>query len=285
MIKNCLNCNGEFELGVNNRIKFCSRKCYDDNKRIFWNENKGKIIELYKHGYGVHSIERLMEGKISHDFLHRLMKEEKITHDDSRSLGKVMVNLQPSEDLFYVLGVLHGDGWIVYGKHHQCKNSKMCRIALDCADKDFADAFYESCKKIGLNPSVWKHKRPKWTQGFCWRVQATSKVFVEWYKKLDYDYFLNANIEYKIPYIRGVFDSDGCNYKGMNVKITSVNREFLEMIKKNVDGFNFETKIRKIIWKTGYCHYDINIMGGKEERKRFLNLINPAIKRKRWINN
>jgi intein-encoded DNA endonuclease-like protein len=252
-----------------------------ENANRIWDEKKDAIINLYNKGYGVHSLERM--GYLSHNYLHQRLKAEGIKpNENSRSLSKVMIDLKPSEDLFYILGCCNTDASVFHVKHHQCANSKFSKIFLETKDKDFAIAFYKSCKKIGLNPNMCKHDRPKSKKGFAWRVESNSKVFVEWFKTLNYDYILNSEDILKIAFMRGVYDSDGCSINGS--KITSTYLDFISFLKSLTDSLNIQTKIycsKNQLAKNG-VKYDLIVMTGKGERKKFLELIKPAMLRKRW---
>ena len=82
----------------------------------------------------------------------------KIIAIKNRSLSKVRIDLRPSKELWYVIGVLFGDGSAYSYRHHQCKNAKFYRIELDTKDREFADEFVKCCKLIRLNPFLATRK-------------------------------------------------------------------------------------------------------------------------------
>lgn len=285
MYQNCIVC-GKQAHSKGRERKYCSFKCYYKVKNQHylarkikrWETSKDKIIEMRRNGYRISVLAKEFElsGK---DFLKDKLEELGIRQErNPRSFCKVPINLEPSEDLFYVCGVIYGDGWIRNEKHHQCKNSRMCQIGLDVADKDFALAFSRSCKKIGLNPSVWKQNKEGWTQGYAWRVLSTSMIFVDWFESIKYDFFLDADEKLQIPFIRGVFDSDGSSTSRPN--ITAKKEDFILFMKEIIENIGFSVNLK---YYEKWDFYRIYINGDKNEQGRFLEVIIPEIKRKRWI--
>jgi len=272
--------------------KFCSQRCYYVNKnketaiskKKLWEENKDKIMEMRKNGFSYKTLEKRFRLKGKNSPLRENLKGIR-QERNARSFYKVPVNLNPSNDLYYICGVLHGDGWIRNGKHYQNENSRMCGIGLDVIDRDFAENFSRCCTNIGLNPALFKHKRKYLKRGFVWRVMAWSSIFVDWFEALDYDHFNNIGNEYKADFLRGIFDSEGSVNK-YNINITSTDYDLMELISNLMEDVGFGNEIKTVdtvLRGNPYRMYRI-YLNKRDGAKDFLELIQPSIARKQWEN-
>lgn len=293
----CEECGKEFETLYKWRNKiFCNRTCYEKNRSGTWEKHKKEIISLYKQGYGIFTLEEKFG--VNHDTIWRKMKELGIPpNPNSRSLSKNMLDLSPSEDLWYVTGCCYGDASVYSYQHHQCENAKYHRLEMTCKDRDFIEAFNDSCKKIGLNThSINKKPSKTALQGFLWKVCVDSKAFqTDWWDKVSDEQVLNTPMEFKIPFMRGIFDSDGCFSNRRITQITTANEERANFLKNLIMKMGFKAAIYKSEYKnyqvenpkSGFksnnpFKYSIYIRGGKSEVQRFLEMIEPNIARKRW---
>jgi len=251
------------------------------NQILTWRNKKNGIIEDYQNGLSLEQLKKKYNISI---FLLRKNFRRNGIKLRGRSFGKV-INLEPNENLFYIIGVLYGDGSAFCYDSYPNKKYKVCRIMLDCKDLDFAKAFQNSCKKIGLNARLNTKKKTTFKQGFCWRVDCYSKILYNFYQKFDLNSMLNEKRESKIAFIRGIFDSDGCNCKKNNiVRITTIRKDFALFLKKLLETMNFKSTIYGGKQNSGYCKekYDVVILGGKSENERFLKTIKPNITRKKY---
>lgn len=253
------------------------------NQILAWRNNKNEIVKDYQNGLSLEQLKKKYNVSV---FLLRKNFRKNGIELRGRSFGK-MINLEPSDDFFYIIGVLHGDGSAFCYDNHPNKKYKIHRIMLDCKDLDFAQAFQNSCQKIGLKARLNTKKKSTFKQGFCWRVDCYSKILYNFYKKFDLNLMLKEKGKYKIAFIRGMFDSDGCNCKKNNiVRITTIRNDFALFLKKLLETMNFKSTIYGGIQNSGYVKekYDVTILGGKSENKRFLKLINSNIARKKYQN-
>jgi hypothetical protein len=266
-------------------------KCYysnknkttSDNKNYIWEEKKDKIIEMRRNGFSMETLKKRFNLNGNNFSLEDKLKDIK-QEKNARSFYKVPVDLTPSEDLFYILGVLHGDGSVYKTKYKG--NWNFHRYSLSVNDKDFAEAFNRSCWNIGLRPNFHKHKSKNCKQGFQWRVEGDSKIFVDWFNGLNYDYFNDMEEPFKISFLRGIFDSEGSVNK-YNVNITSTEYELMLLISKLMENIGFDNEIKTIdtvLRGKEYRMYRI-YLNNKNGAKDFIETINPSISRKRWEEN
>jgi len=119
--------------------------------------------------------------------------------------NRIKPNLDSTENLGYVLGLLFGDGFVY-------KNSGYYRICLEVTNRTIALNFLDSLKIIGLNPfiqeimptnGIGKQKK--------YRVTANSQNFGIWYKNLsaqNLHYFLSTK-ESIVGFIKGFYEAEG----------------------------------------------------------------------------
>jgi intein-encoded DNA endonuclease-like protein len=299
----CKACGREFETIYKWRNKkFCNRDCYTKFRDKVWDENKGEIIELYNKGFGIWNLEKKFG--MSHDFFWQKFKELGIPlNPHAKSLGKRLINLNDSEDLWYIIGCIYGDAsaysFPYLQKWGHKENSRVHRVEMTCKDLDFAETLSNSLKNIGANPHFTTKKSETSNQGFLWKICTDCKPLVKFWDSITDEQVLNLTEQYKIPLIRGIFDSDGTFYhnNGQNsCHISTTIEGRAEFIKKLIESLGFGIAIYKSdntskiikgkLMKTNNpFHYSINIRGGKSEIQRFLELIQPSIERKRWKEN
>jgi len=123
------------------------------------------------------------------------------------------LNLNPSAELAYTLGVLKGDG------HVRCDEKKYYKyfVELRVISEEFAKSFADSLRKIGLAPVLRKY-RPSigfWGRNPIYSTKAYSKKFVEWYKNLSLEEIrkiIGKNEEFAAAFVRGFYESEGSYY-------------------------------------------------------------------------
>lgn len=283
----CKGCGKEEEVIYKRRNrKYCNRDCYTKFRNKIWEENKDEIIHLWKEGKGMHTLEK--EFGIGHDFIWEKMKSLHIPpNPNSRSLMKRMVNLNPSEDLYYVLGCIYGDASAykyAYPEGHS-PNSFFHRVEMTCKDRDFIEAFQKSLQSLNMRASINSKPSETTDQGFLWKVCVDSKPLYDLWQSITDEKVLKLPKKFKIPLLRGIFDSDGCFCSFSEAKITSCDKDRILFLQQIINSLGFHTEIRETkndYVKTGK-HYDVLVRG--EEVKKFLNLINPNIQRKKWLEN
>ncbi len=131
---------------------------------------------------------------------------------------------EPSKELAYIIGVLYGDRCIKVHSHHY-------DIKLNTIDYEFADKFSRALAKL-LTKNVVK---PVWIgiqrgRNYGWEVTYSSKAFYIWYRKQTLE-TLKPYIEYNKDtvrlFLRGLYDSDGSNYRCKKIVLFNSNIELL----------------------------------------------------------
>jgi len=141
----------------------------------------------------------------------------------------IKVDLNPSEELAYILGVMLGDGSI-------SNNS----INFASIDLPFAESFCNTLKKIGFNSGLSKMPLKKNSKQ-TYHVWGSSKQFADWYKKLslnDIHNFVSQEKGMELEFVRGFYESEGCYSKSGNLNISNSDKELLEIISKILMKYN-----------------------------------------------
>ncbi len=161
---------------------------------------------------------------------------------------------EPSSGLAYVLGVLSGDGYIVkaHGYHYD--------IELLVKDHEFAETFSRAIAKL-LNK---KNMEPYWSKNHNrWRIYYRSKTFYIWYWKQTLETlkpFMEYNMETIKHFLRGLYDSDGSNYRCRQIFLSNNDIEMLHyvqyLLKKH---FNIVATGPYLVTRAGWIHVKKNV--------------------------
>ena len=245
---------------------FCSRKCFNE-----WDK---KVSALKR-----------IEEKVSCDFCEKRFYKPPSAKKRSRHnfcskecemRFKVNPDLTPSKELFYIIGVIYSDGWTSF------KEKKYYRIGLSVIDEEYAQEFFRCLKKIGLNPHLTEgKKKSKFSERYFYTVMCHSIFLVKWLNKLKQSFLLKARKEHQIYFIRGIFDGDGSlNKKSIYYRagISQKDRNNVLLMKKIVEGLGFKTSITE----NNLGMFNLSVLGGAKEVKRFIGIIKPVIPRKNF---
>jgi len=191
------------------------------------------------------------------------------------------INLSPSPTLAYILGVILGDG-SVYARSRGDK-----AIALNTIDKPFAEAFYNALKEIGLNPKIYT-KMPKDSKlKTRYYVETCSKEFYDWFNRLTKEDIRKIALAYPKEFIRGFYESEGCLTKYTkpygeyySIQIANTVEWKIDLIVELLRNMGF--RVYKNKYKRDYVKTGLFLMARihrQEDVRRFLELINPCIKK------
>lgn len=187
-------------------------------------------------------------------------------------------NLEFSENIAYIIGILKGDGWVN-------KNKWNYRICLSAIEANFVESFAKSLKRIGMNPMINLRKLPNPNHRDQYCLEANSKEFYNWYKDLTLNkirVLINGNTEYAIAFLRGFYESEGsiskASKKSWRLAIYNSDKELIEFVKQLIDGLGIPTTLYSVKRDDKKREYIIRILGRAQNIKRFLSLINPIIK-------
>jgi len=198
------------------------------------------------------------------------------------------IDLSPSPELSYIIGVYFGDANIYYRKK---TGSYYFRIKV--VDKDFVDVVKNSLIKLGLNPTI-SYVEEK-TRSNRWHVEASSKSLYKFLSQDKEELFKVAE-KYPEDFLRGFFDSEGCvnwseKHRRLFVSCSNYDLNVLKFCQELLDNLDigsriFLTKrkgteviIRGEIYRYNNDLYELRIIS-KIEIVKFANIIGFSIKRK-----
>lgn len=185
------------------------------------------------------------------------------------------VLFEPSPTLSYVMGVLHGDGFLYFNP----ANSQHL-IILSVVDREFAISFAKALNRLGLRAPIriLPPRQESYQQQY--RVGATSKNFHELWNHLSVEERLDLGMAYERDFIRGVYESDGCvkSHRGsLELAIYKTDITMLERVEGSMSKRGFSVKIYDKRLDSGKTLRTINLYRSLEVR-RFMAWISPCIK-------
>lgn len=192
---------------------------------------------------------------------------------------------RPSEDLYYVLGVMLGDGGYNIQTSYGCTSYI---IQLRTADKVFAESFKESLEKIGISGiNLYLDGSPKlrhkhWKNLYA--VFTSCMLFIDWYRSLALEQIkkeISTERSYAIAFIRGFYESEG-NFSLNNnvpcIRIYNKRRQLLGIVKEILECLGFHPTLRRDLRKDVAKRADIVGMYRGEEVQNFMEIVKPCIK-------
>ena len=216
---------------------------------------------------------------------------------DQNSLAKLDLNKwefveqwkpKTTPDLYYVLGILKGDGDVSV---QWTKAGTQYKVELTSTDRIFVENFIIYLKKIGISHSGWifteKKKNKNWNTAY--KTRASCKVFTDWYKTTSLEWIQkNASTdEHKLMFIKGMYESEGSllNNNGCHcIEIINSNKQLLKMVYNFINELGFHPTFRqtKRIKKREKDKSDIYKIGmyRDKEVQDLLKLITSCIPRK-----
>jgi intein-encoded DNA endonuclease-like protein len=157
------------------------------------------------------------------------------THNTFNKMRRV--NLDSSPALAYIVGAYFGDATATKGPEYKYN------VRLKVVDKEFADAFEEALKDIGLTPrSGFENNR---TRSGRWYVETSSKSLYL-YLKGPKERLFKVAMEYPREFLRGFFDSEGSVIvSGNRIRVEACNydREVLGFCRELLNGLGIHSKI------------------------------------------
>lgn len=197
------------------------------------------------------------------------------------------VNLSMSDTMAYILGVIFGDGSVFKSSQGHYL------IRLHVTSLDFIKSFKKALQSIGLNPSkIRRQINYKENQHDSFEISAFSKRF--------YKYFININIgtledeitkkrSLTFAWLRGFYESEGSigkynvNYgsKVLMVRMSNTDIEIINLVKKLLDAIDIKYSCYLGERKNPKHknNYDIYIRGKSTEKQKFIEELDPIIKR------
>jgi intein-encoded DNA endonuclease-like protein len=232
-----------------------------------------KLKKLYwEQGLSINAIAKMEQ--VSPPTVHKRMKKFGMLCRGQHDWHHVNVNLEPSCELAYILGVLLGDG--------SAPNPGR-QIRLRVTEYSFAKSFYDALRKIGFRPKITVEEQRGLGNKPLHVVTAASTDFVKWFKSLsmgDIERITLKSKDYASQFIRGFYESEGnfnCGKVGNPRAIMSNTKaERIELVAKAMRFLGFRAYIQgPYPYETGYKYY---LSTARPETVSFIQEISPCIK-------
>jgi len=198
---------------------------------------------------------------------------------------------EPSKELAYTIGILHGDGSVT---KNESRYQYIVKLAV--IDKEFAETFSKVMAKllsVSYHEPYWNEKKKKWL------VKYRSKAFFIWYEKTEkqglegFKEYIEYSKETVRHYLKGLFDSEESNYRNKYIYLYNSSKKLLEYVQYLLEKyFDIKATGPHLVHKAGTqivinriktCYnddyYKIQI-GRKEHIQKFLEEIGFSIVRR-----
>lgn len=188
-------------------------------------------------------------------------------------------------NIAYLLGVLYGDGFMfshVASKHYI--------IGLYVKDSDFISIFRELLnKEFGIKKRKIRTRLSKYkTHRIMFEYRIYSKQLTEYFQPFmnDISWLNDSSADIKTSFLRGFFDSEGCVYFNLklriwHVDITNTDLELLKMCESLLNNLNIKTCKIVIKKKASFKNKTVySLFISNPFIPEFTNLIGSSIKRK-----
>jgi len=236
--------------------------------------SKEEIERLYKQVGVRKAAEHL---KVKQDTFYYLLRKNGV-----RLQKRGHPDLRPSVDLFYILGVIKGDGFTRVRE----ESPSYYLVGLGTISEKFARSFVHALQSINLNPQLYSHDPPSGhsKKHISYSVKASSKEFVKWYRSLSEDdirKMIGGDKKFAAAFVRGFYESEGTYYLrdgkyhilkigNTNLRVLVVVRDLISQLGIHVNlGLSGKTKKGRQYWYLHKCGQEV---------LHFINAIKPRIK-------
>lgn len=205
--------------------------------------------------------------------------EYRARQQERKRMPKIKVNLADSEDLFYIIGCLKGDGCVGAFKRGNREGGLNFSVIL-CPgfSEAFANSFIGSASRIGLHPKISRDKKGEI------KVVANSKMFVGWYGSLrvsEIEEKLKRSYPFATAFIRGFYEAEGSLYprkSGRCLAISGVNKGLMEMVFRVLRFWGCKVHLSSYLDKRYSRRQYLIRTSARFEIEKFLKGVNPCIK-------
>lgn len=181
----------------------------------------------------------------------------------------------PTPALSYVLGVLHGDGFL-----YVHPTTSRHEIVLTVTDKPFAESFNYALHALGLRANTIPVKAGLPNHKPLWKTYSCSKVFHERWNSLGKEERLDWGFRYPRDFVRGVYESEGClkrHRQNLELAIYSTNQPMQRRIVLALESQGLHPKVFERDLESGKLFTYVQLFRNLEVRK-FLAWCMPCIK-------
>jgi intein-encoded DNA endonuclease-like protein len=250
-------------------------------RRRYSYEEYLKAMQMYKDGVGPTEISRALGIPLGtvEDWIYR-----------GKRPPAARWHPEPSKELAYVLGVLHGDAYLVKPR----KN--IYEVEARVKDIEFAVEFSKVTSKLLGR----KYREPEWDDSHNrWRVYYRSKAFHTWYREQNLKslrQYIEHNEGTVAYFLRGLYDSEGCKYRCKQVSLSNNSEKLLYYVQYLLEKyFDIIATGPYLVVEAGSIHtikngekikanhniYSIAI-SRKQDVQRFLSEVGFSIKEKQY---
>jgi len=251
-------------------------------------EDKTRIKELYEEGWSSYELAEKFGVRMT-TILYHLKKMQVPIRDYSRAAvlqHNKNLKLNKSPELAYLIGVYLGDGHV--GRCKSYGSYKRWRFSVKVTEKTFIDSVARACKKLGLNPLIFKRNSPYYLSHPNWKIPyelvVNSEPFCLFMLEMKDFKKLSKTIEgYEDAFLRGIYESEGSilyrnnRFSSFRV-IANTDKELVTFVTSILASIGFKYHVIEYVPKSKKLKTQYYVSLSVREGKKFLSKIKPSIK-------
>ena len=193
------------------------------------------------------------------------------------------VDLSKRGELAYILGVMYGDGSLVFNPKSY---GYILKLAVAESGKEFAIKFAYTLQELGIHPYVWVSKRtPTKHEQNVIEVRGMNKRLFMFIKRMDLTTLRDVIRGYEDRFICGFYESEGHYYRNKKygferLSMSNTDYKLITFVKRLLEEMGFHPKLQEVVDQDKYTFgkiYRLNLYR-KGEIERFFKIIQPIIK-------
>jgi len=252
-------------------------------------EDKTRIKELYEEGWSSYELAERFGVRMT-TILYHLKKMQVPRRDYSRAAvlkHNKNLKLNKSPELAYLIGVYLGDGCVDRCKSHG--SYKRWRFRVKVTEKTFIDSVAKACKKLGLNPLIFRCNSPYYfSNKQKWKIPYELVVYSEPFclfmlETKDLRKLPKLIKGYEDAFLRGIYESEGSilhrngRFCSLTV-IANTNKELVTFVTSILTSMGFKYCVIEHVPKSKKLKTLYSVSLSVREGKKFLSKIKPSIK-------
>ena len=183
----------------------------------------------------------------------------------------------------YLCGLIRGDAHLgTYpDSRPERRRSAIHRFRLALADREALDRARTYLSERGVSTTTFCFQAATDTRREMLAIRTQARAAVDAVRSL-VSWPASPSTEWRRGFLAGIFDAEGSHSRGV-LRIYNTDPQILRSTASSLSHFGFLHRLEDRRQDNGLC--SIRLLGGLPERLRFFHTVDPAITRKRTIDN
>jgi DNA repair photolyase len=179
----------------------------------------------------------------------------------------------------YLCGMIRGDGTIGHYTDPRCSSGTAHRFRLALADAEGLDRTADYLARVGIGCKEFTFAEESATRRRMTGIRSGCRDEI-WTIEWLIGWPDNPSVDWRKGFLAGIFDAEG-SYSGGILRISNTNPEMIKWTTSSLESFGFDFAVEQSNRTNGLKY--IRLRGGLREAMRFFHTVDPAITRKRSI--